>query len=107
MVPRSTPQVALLLFHRAIGHAYSQVTSLGWHGWLTEGEIRRIENDAIAMINDSKSPERDPARLRPGSSHRRRDTVGAAVLHHDPQRALKAADRQSVTRPGAPYRPAP
>ena len=65
MVPRSTPQVALLLFHRAIGHAYSQVTSLGWHGWLTEGEIRRIENDAIAMINDSTSlnetlPDCDP-----------------------------------------------
>ncbi|MCP4314581.1 MAG: hypothetical protein GY789_00730 [Hyphomicrobiales bacterium] len=65
MVPRSTPQVALLLFHRAIGHAYSEVTALGWQGWLTEGEIRRIENDAIAMIRDSESladtlPDCDP-----------------------------------------------
>ena len=55
MVPRSTPQVALLLFHRAIGHAYSEVTSLGWQGWLTEGEIRRIEDDAIASIQDGES----------------------------------------------------
>ncbi|MEM6462966.1 MAG: hypothetical protein AAF724_13720 [Pseudomonadota bacterium] len=54
MVPRSTPQVALLLFHRAIGHAYGEVTSIGWNGWLTEGDIRRIENDAIAMIRDRK-----------------------------------------------------
>lgn len=65
MVPRSTPQVALLLFHRAIGQAYGEVTSLGWHGWLTEGEIRRIEDDAIANIKDSEAlnetlPDCDP-----------------------------------------------
>lgn len=55
MIPRSTPQVALMLFHRAIGQAYSEVTSIGWQGWLTEGEIRRIEDDAIARIQDGES----------------------------------------------------
>mgnify|MGYP001817247392 CR=1 FL=1 len=65
MVPRSTPQVALLLFHRAIGHAYGEVTSIGWQGWLTEGDIRRIENDAIASIQNGESlnqtlPDCDP-----------------------------------------------
>ncbi|MEX3011371.1 hypothetical protein [Hoeflea sp. TYP-13] len=65
MVPRSTPQVALLLFHRAIGQAYGEVTTIGWQGWLTEGEIRRIEEEAIATIRNCESlsdtlPDCDP-----------------------------------------------
>ena len=52
MLPKSTPQMALLLFHNAIGRAYGEVTPLGWQGWRTEGESRRIEEDAIAMISD-------------------------------------------------------
>ena len=59
------PASCLVAFSPRKGHAYSEVTSAGWQGWLTEGDIRRIEDDAIARTQDGEGlnqalPDCDP-----------------------------------------------
>ena len=82
MLPRSTPQIALLMFHNAIGHAYGEVTSLGWHGWLTEGDIRRIEEDAITLIRKGEALPETLHKCDPGPAIDDAEELARAFFRH-------------------------